>query len=297
MSKLLTRSVVCAIINVTKLKGVGTMRHKWKVLLVIVVLALLTGCNSTAPVQTTGTTTAQPSETTVPETTVSVTTVPETPAPETTAAQLLDESCMEGLPRDTQPWPQEGAKGITFLTEQDLAQLTWVFSDTNYLPGANMPQNWYARALVTAYETPAQMQLLDFFYSGIFPKWHPESEVSEQEQEYLIKELDYPDHLHPHRLPADEMDDILEEYFNLDLEDMDWSIQKLDYWKKTDCYYFAANDARILYPFAFEKGYMTEDGTVRLYYYNEIYQWPFIVTLQAKEQDYGYWVLSNLPVE
>ena len=31
-----------------------------------------------------------------------------------------------------------------------------------------------------------------------------------------------------------------------------------------------------------------------LYYF--AIQWPFIVTLQAKEQDYGYWVLSNLPV-
>ena len=60
---------------------------------------------------------------------------------------------------------------------------------------------------------------------------------------------------------------------------MDWSIQKLDYWEKTDCYYYAANDALILHPFAFEKGYLTDDGIVRLYYYNEIYRWPFIVTL------------------
>ena len=223
--------------------------------------------------------------------------VPETTVPETTAGLLMDESNVEGLPRDTQPWPQ-GGKGITFLTEQDLTQLTYAFSDTkNWLPGANVPRNWYARALVTPYETPDQMQLMDFFYSGILPYWDPESKVTDEEREHLIEVEDYPEYMHPHRLPRKEMDKVLKEYFGISLDDMDWSIQKLDYWEKTDCYYYAANDTLIMEFLEFEKGYMTEAGTLRLYYYHEFYQWPFIVTLQAKEQDYGYWVLSNLPVE
>lgn len=222
---------------------------------------------------------------------------PETTVPETTAGLLMDESNVEGFPRDTQPWPQ-GGKGITFLTEQDLTQLTYAFSDTkNWLPGANVPRNWYARALVTPYEKPEQMQLLDFFYSGILPYWDPESKVTDEEREHLIEVEDYPEYMHPHRLPRKEMDKVLKEYFGISLDDMDWSIQKLDYWEKTDCYYYAANDALIMEFLEFEKGYMTEDGILRLYYYHEFYQWPFIVTLQAKEQDYGYWVLSNLPVE
>ena len=93
------------------------------------------------------------------------------------------------------------------------------------------------------------------------------------------------------------MEKVIKKYFNISLEEMDWSIQRLDYWEKTDCYYYGANDALIMEFLEFEKGYMTEDGILRLYYYHEFYQWPFIVTLQAKEQDYGYWVLSNLPVE
>lgn len=222
---------------------------------------------------------------------------PETTVPETTAGLLMDESNVEGFPRDTQPWPQ-GGKGITFLTEQDLTQLTYAFSDTkNWLPGANVPRNWYARALVTPYEKPEQMQLLDFFYSGILPYWDPESKVTDEEREHLIEVEDYPEYMHPHRLPRKEMDKVLKEYFGISLDDMDWTIQKLDYWEKTDCYYYAANDALIMEFLEFEKGYMTEDGILRLYYYHEFYQWPFIVTLQAKEQDYGYWVLSNLPVE
>ena len=273
------------------------MRHKMRIILVIALTLLLTGCQSPAPQETTAMpATLPPQTTTTPETSAPETTVPETTVPETTAGLLMDESNVEGLPRDTQPWPQ-GGKGIEFLTEQDLTQLTYAFSGTNWLPGANVPRNWYARALVTPYEKPEQMQLEDFFYSGIFPKWHPESKVSEEEWKHLIEVEDYPEYMHPHRLPRKEMDKVLKEYFGISLDDMDWSIQKLDYWEKTDCYYYAANDALILHPFAFEKGYMTENGIVRLYYYNEAYQWPFIVTLQAKEQDYGYWVLSNLPVE
>ena len=224
------------------------------------------------------------------------TTVPEVTVPETIAGQLLNESRVDSLPRDTQPWPSKGRIDITFLTNQDLEQLTYAFSDLNYLPGAVVTRNWYARALVTAYETPDQMQLLDFFYSGILPYWDPESKVTDEEREHLIEVEDYPEYLHPHRLPRKEMEKVIKEYFNISLEEMDWSIQKLDYWEKTDCYYYAANDALIMEFLEFEKGYMTEDGIVRLYYYHEFYQWPFIVTLQAKEQDYGYWVLSNLPV-
>ena len=171
---------------------------------------------------------------------------------------------------------------------QDIKNFTHLFS-IQYDRYAIHPENYYNTAMCCAFSCPEELPLATFFYNG-FVGSH---DVTDEEQAYVD------DFLEAKRLEPDQMNQVLQQYFDITLDDINWDVVNICYWEKTGCYYTAGNDMLMAEDFRINKCTAAEDGTITIHYYNGYYCKDFVMTLQSRmqENEYGYYIISNLPQE
>lgn len=212
-----------------------------------------------------------------------VTTYPPPEPTETDPVQTTTEpiSTTPSIQPETQPLTEAiGGSGIEYFN--------WLFSIPNE-SYAYHPENYFNTAMCCTFSCPEEVPLFWLFYNG-FPL---DGDVTDEEQAYVS------DFLHAKRLKPDNMNDVLNQYFGITLEDINWDKQKLTYWEQTGCYYVAGNDMLMNMYFHIYDFEASEDGIIKIYYYNDCFREDYVMTLQSRitENKYGYRIISNLPCE
>ena len=92
------------------------------------------------------------------------------------------------------------------------------------------------------------------------------------------------------------MNEVLQAYFDITLDDINWDVVGIRYWDKTGCYYTLGNDYTSC-NFIITSVESLENDIIKVYYYNSYYNDNYVITLQSRinENRYGYRILSNLP--
>lgn len=135
------------------------------------------------------------------------------------------------------------------LARQIEASLTPEFGTAAYFDALLNPQmyrseaDWYPRALTSFYESPAGIDLFQLFYGGI-PVG--DNSLTNEERAFLETCPGYDPELDVKRIPAAEMDRVLQEYFGTQLYLVDGiGLENFLYWKQTDCYYHCHSDSNL----------------------------------------------------
>lgn len=272
------------------------MKNKWITCLLAVVLLLLCACGpEAAPVTDPPTTEPLTTPTTAPTTapTAAPTTAPTTTPTTSPTTAPTTEPATE--PVETDEPRQEGQR----LTAAELEQYSRVFvvQGDSY---ARHPENYYTQALCFTFSDPRTIKLEEFFCDGFGSKWAVP--LTEAEWDFvdanigdrnLIGDID--------RLPRNRVNEVLEYYFGLTVEDLDDdALHGLHYYEETDSYYNDPPGAIFYGRVEFIDGYYDEEtDTISLYYMHRYKEREYVVTLQSKRslKQYGYYILSNLPVE
>ena len=211
------------------------------------------------PTATDPTETTAPIETTVPPETTApiVTTVP----PETT-----ESTTPEMQPNETLP-------------DSQLQAFTDMLGDS---------RSWYNRALACEYAKPEELELYWFFYCG-FPDESQKPTAEEWEQ--LKDKQGFDENCDLIRLPEYKMDQVLQDYFGISLEDIPAEgFSRMTYLESTDCWYFMITGY-----YGVERPQVLavetlENGTVHVRY--EADYWG-VVDLMLQPNGDGYRILSN----
>lgn len=176
---------------------------------------------------------------------------------------------------NTQTQPQE--------TEPDSSAALAEFNDLFGNLGG-----WYNRTLTSLYTSPEQLDLQLFFYRG----FDTESQTPTDEEWAELEGLEGFDiNYDLIRLPGDKMNEVLEAYFGVTLEDMSAeSFEGLTYLESTGCYYFMTTDFVGAEDFAATGMEVLENGTIRLYYTLGGVD-AYVVTLKPNGD--GYMILAN----
>lgn len=197
-------------------------------------------------------------------------------------------------PVETDAPRQEGQR----LTASELERYSRVFvvQGDSY---TRHPENYYTQALCFTFSDPGTIPLEEFFSSGFGSAWA--EPLTEEEWEFvdnnigdrnMIGDID--------RLPRDQVNEVLDDYLGLTVEDLgDDALHGLHYYEKTDSYYFDPPGAIFYGWVEFIDGYYDEEtDIISLYYMHRYEDQEYVVTLQSKRslKQYGYYILSNLPV-
>lgn len=167
-----------------------------------------------------------------------------------------------------------------------------ILGEMQHLFDERSGQPFYNEALISIYETPANVDLYHLFYNG----FKDESQSpTEQELELLEgklgqnwKEMDLI------RLPRDKMDAVLTELFDITLEETNGvGLSNFVYLEETDCYYHTVTgaglvDVTVVYT------EILEDGSIMVQY-DANYQGNRMAILMPT-QDGGYRILSNVEI-
>lgn len=153
-------------------------------------------------------------------------------------------------------------------------------------------KSWYNRVLTCQYESPKELNLLDFFYCGFGDERIP----TDAEWEALKDLQGFNENYDFFRLPVDKMNEVLTTYFDITLDDLEPSgFEGLVYLEGTNCYYFMTTGANVVGNFCAISAETAETGIIALRY---AAGWTtpkeYIVTL--KPTDGGYIILSNVAV-
>ena len=148
--------------------------------------------------------------------------------------------------------------------------------------------SWFNQALTCEYDSPKQIDILNFFYCG----FQGESKISDEEWAQLKNMLGFGSPAGDIcRLPPDKMNAVLTECFGITLEDVDpTGFNGLAYLESTNCYYFKASAPNGVWNFTADNVVKNSDGTVCVYY-NISYKGDYVVTV--KPYGDGYRILSN----
>lgn len=123
----------------------------------------------------------------------------------------------------------------------------------------------YNTSLCLRYNSPAELILYYLFYNGFDDGVPLTEEETDALKDVLMLELDV------FRLPASKMDDCLQTYFDISLEELDEScFAGLYYLESTDCYYMAHSDFLCTEP-TFLAMTQNADGTLSIYYDPDFY--------------------------
>lgn len=105
--------------------------------------------------------------------------------------------------------------------------------------------DWYPLALNSFYETPAQIDLYQLFYNGIPGA---DNTLTAAERAFLNTCPGYEPEYDLDRIPAAEMDRVLQAYFGTTLEQTEGiGLEKFLYWKEQDCYYHCHSDSNLFF--------------------------------------------------
>ena len=165
--------------------------------------------------------------------------------------------------------------------------------------------SWYSRALSSTFSQPEDVDLYEFFYDGIPGVEGP----SDEELHSLYSEDAFDEDgslMGPptDRLPREELDKVLRQYFGLGLEETAGrGLNRLRYNAGTDCYYHCHGDTNQEFRQVWEARQL-EDGTVLFTYGNGFWadltdgNYPQLWTAALRPDGNGkYLVVSNLPGE
>ena len=165
------------------------------------------------------------------------------------------------------------------------------------------PAGWYARALSSDFAAPADVDLHELFYDGIPGQgWADREELIALSGEDLsMEDGDWPGP-GTDRLPRQEMDRVLRQYFGLGLEETaKRGLDSFGYLADRDCYYHCHGDTN-QEPRRVEQVRRLDDGTVlftyRSSFRNDLTEGQFPQYSTARLQPDGegkYRILSNLP--
>lgn len=205
-----------------------------------------------------------------PNTTTTLTT---TAAPTETTPILQTEPVTEPATEPTVPIDEN----IAFFTEL----LTPYY---NY--EAEFTRNYYNMAMCCEFSCPEELPLATFFVNGFYGV-----EVTKEEQDFVS------DFYEAKRLEPDMMNEVLQEYFDITLDDINWDVVGIRYWEKTGCYYTLGNDYLENDEFVITNVEELENGIFKIHYDSFYPSGEFIITLQSRESEGGdgFRILSNLP--
>ena len=212
----------------------------------------------------------EPAGTTVAETTVPVdTTVPDT---------VPTEPELEG----------------EALSQEDLDRYQILFSQ-QWDSYATHPTNWYNFLLLGTFDSPENVNIVELFYNGV----GDDSPLTEEEETFLEAQ-GAPMDLDFTRMEVEAMNEVLEEYFGLTLEETNKvGMESVYYNAETDSYYHSHSDYAEVATFTITAGEQLDDGTIRLYYYLPYEAYLRAVTLESRMYDgqTGYYIRSNVVTE
>ena len=129
------------------------------------------------------------------------------------------------------------------LSAEEIETLEGVFSIYDYL--TYFRTNWYNAALCTEYDSQHPLDLADFL--GNQGTGHaPDYDLTEEEIAYIRSFPRMAAHMDMEcrvlRISKEDVEDLLELYFGLSLDEVDSESDTLVYWQETDCYYAAIDD-------------------------------------------------------
>lgn len=155
--------------------------------------------------------------------------------------------------------------------------------------------DWYNMALTSYYESPEQINLYYLFYGG-FLNQDPK-EPTPEEKAYLEGEHGFIEPYELHRLPVADMDAILQEYFDITLNETDQiGLEDLVYWEKTDCYYSGHTDALGVSDVVVTNIEVQTDGTYKVSYETgDSMIGSSVVVMRPVYHDWQF--VSNLPAQ
>ena len=230
---------------------------KARLVIITALLCLaLTACSSAASVQNT-----DPAQ------------KPDTSAGQTSAAETPDK----------EPVSDEAPAG-TPVSEDTLKQLQELFSD---------PNGWYARILTSDFAQPKEINLKELFYKGIT---EADSTLTDEETAFLADTWTEDEcGLDTYRIPADEIDGILQKYLGISFEDtLKTGIDDLTYWEKTNAYYLSHGDTNAV-NVKIISAYLNEDGTITMTYCDALSDPAPEKAAVLKPCDGEYLIVSNQP--
>lgn len=147
--------------------------------------------------------------------------------------------------------------------------------------------NYYNMAMCCEFSCPEVLPLATFFYNGFLGS----TDVTDEEQAFVS------DFYEAKRLEPDKMNEVLQEYFDITLDDINWDVVGIRYWEKTGCYYTLGNDYLENDEFVITNVEELENGIFKIHYDSFYPSGEFIITLQSRESEGGdgFRILSNLP--
>lgn len=156
---------------------------------------------------------------------------------------------------------------------------------------------WLRQGLTHFFDTPAQLDLAEIFGIGFDGE---SQKPTDEETAYLNTVWDASwverDLM---RLPADKMDQVLQQYYGIRLAELDAEcFDGLAYMESTDCYYYATGGVNSvdLRNFIAYRTQTLSDGILRIYYYlSYLPNDPGVITLQQIDQNWV--ILSNQELE
>lgn len=173
----------------------------------------------------------------------------------------------------------------TPVSEDTFKQLQELFSD---------PNGWYARILTSEFAQPKEINLKELFYKGIT---EDDSTLTDEETAFLADTWTEDEcSLDTYRIPADEMDGILQKYLGVSFEDtLKNDIDDLTYWEKTNAYYLSHGDTNAV-NVKIISAYLNEDGTITMTYCDALSDPAPEKAAVLKPCDGEYLIVSNQPV-
>lgn len=160
--------------------------------------------------------------------------------------------------------------------------------------------HWYVAAMGSIYSDVKEMDLDLVFYGGLPGVNDSWEDFTAAEEAYLI-EQGFIRELDVHKMPKEQLSEILWEYFGISVDAFrtfkDWV-----YYEATDSYYSNASDAYLVHGFTVVAGDDALNGLVRLYYTVEPYhgvidpatgEWVTRAVLTLQKWGDRYLVVSN----
>lgn len=151
--------------------------------------------------------------------------------------------------------------------------------------------NHYNMAMCCEFSRPEELPLNLFFYNGLTYY----DDVLTEEERALMSDWYW---LGPHRLVPEEMNEVLQTYFDITLDDIVWDKGEdgLVYWEETGYYYTASNDMLYCEDYVIYAVEELDNGIFKICYTTR-YEGDFVITLQSRESEggEGFRILSNLP--
>ena len=185
------------------------------------------------------------------------------------------------------------------ISQEDIVQLAKIHEIANNPKKALEEINelfgnltsWYNKALTSDYDTPSQLVLSQFFLNA-FPEEDNKVSDSERAELKALYGNDLIDFLDITRLPVDRMNQVLQEYFGITLDEFDVAADRdLHYLESTDCYYIIGGGASCVMDFKAHAIETNANGTITVYYTANWDDIEYMLTLVWNGE--GYRILSN----